>query len=67
MLLGAEAYPEGAPAKVCVEGGFPHHEGTEPQLSPAPYAIEVNSTEYDPGDVIEGQLRIPRGKPLETD
>ncbi|KAK6175312.1 hypothetical protein SNE40_013800 [Patella caerulea] len=53
FLAGCESYMTGAPNGICsVQRQRPYHDSFLPQMSPAPYRIETNSTSYRPNEPI---------------
>ena len=55
--LVTTCYPRGAPAYAC-QYLYVKHNYILPQFSPTPYLVEVNNTEYSPGDVLSSECTI---------
>ena len=54
VVFSAECFPSGGPYKSCANLYPKHH--TNAQSSPPPYSLTVNTTDYEPGDIITGML-----------
>ena len=52
--LVTTCYPRGAPAYAC-QYLYVKHNYILPQFSPTPYLVEVNNTEYSPGDLLSSE------------